>query len=90
MSRPYEEHGFCDACGKRSYLTRKLARRGLRKYHQSDKGSSASGKSGHKRPYQCPAGTGMWHIGQVPDIVVRRGIIAADAIHDSSYRRRTS
>jgi hypothetical protein len=73
------QYMFCDSCRKRGYYTRKAARAGARTYHPNEKGVSV---------YECPEGTGMWHIGHLPRVVVERGTVARAAIFDSSYRRQ--
>jgi hypothetical protein len=72
-------HAYCEPCGKRGFFSRKSARAWLRLKHRSDKGM---------RPYQCPEG--MWHVGHMPDIVRRRGIVSAAAVHEDRARRRSS
>lgn len=51
----------CHHCQKRSYATRKAAKRVLRYLRDRDHGRRVY-------PYRCPAGDG-WHVGHIPTAV---------------------
>lgn len=61
--------GRC-GCGKRAHITRSSAEEHQRRLRQSgDKGS---------RPYRCPEGNGLWHVGHLPDAVIRGDVTATE------------
>lgn len=65
---------FCEPCGKRSYVSRKDARK-VARIHE-----------GHKSPYECPVNPNYWHIGQLwPTIVA--GEETRDQVAARSRRR---
>jgi hypothetical protein len=72
---------YCDDCDKRGYFTRKVARQAARSRHHGDKGL---------RPYECPAGTGLWHLGHMPSAVRNRGILSAAEAAANKRRRAAS
>lgn len=76
-----DEWMHCDIHGKRGYFSRKAAKAAQRANHPDDSGM---------RPYRCDEGTGLWHIGHLPDVVKQRGLVAADVLFDDRKRRRQS
>jgi hypothetical protein len=65
----------CPDCGKRSYSSRKRARKVLRHIADSD----------HMSAYRCHYNSALWHIGHTPT-AVRRGHATRDQI--TTPRRR--
>lgn len=61
---------FCDPCGKQSFTSRKVARR-VRKRIRIDPGRGAL------NAYQCPNGSGYWHLGHLPPIDRARDVLRA-------------
>jgi hypothetical protein len=51
----------CSICNKRSYRSRKDARRAAKTFHPGES----------QRTYECPARAGMWHYGHRPDWVTQ-------------------
>lgn len=54
--------GYCDHCGKVTYLRRQAARRIARRHHP------------HKSCYRCPENDNFWHVGSLPS-EVRQGVV---------------
>lgn len=52
----------CEAHGKLSFRSRKIARLHLRRNHPGEPGMAA---------YECDTGSGMWHVGHLPRQVMR-------------------
>lgn len=67
---PQFMHSFCEACGKRSYPSRRAAKTAARHAHK-----------GSMNAYPCPnrpeGFEPVWHVGHLPD-AVRRGWITKD------------
>ena len=59
MKRSSRAMGWCTKDGKLLYASRKVARQAARE-HVS-----------HKNEYQCSEIPGLWHIGEVPERVIR-------------------
>jgi hypothetical protein len=53
--------GYCDACGKRMYATRKLANKMKKVTFPGD----------HLRSYPCPEDGRYFHIGHMRELVIR-------------------
>lgn len=51
--------GWCDDCGKLSYIDRKTARKVAREHREE-----------HKSLYQCQYRPQLWHVGGLPDAVM--------------------
>jgi hypothetical protein len=49
---------------KRGYLSKREAERAIRMYHPGE----------HLDTFECDLGTGMWHVGHLPDPVIQRGV----------------
>lgn len=52
--------GWCDFHGKLLYSSRKIARKVSKDHHED-----------HKGEYECSVTLGMFHVGGVPDEVIR-------------------
>lgn len=73
------QYTYCEACGKRGYFSRKVARAAREMWHPGEKGI---------RPYDCPEGTGLVHLGHMPQAVRQRGILSAAQAAENSRRKR--
>lgn len=60
----WPDYVTCTEHGKRGYVSKKDAERAARMYHPGE----------HLDVYRCSNGTGLWHIGHLPKVVVRRGV----------------
>jgi hypothetical protein len=60
----YPDYVTCTTHEKRGYHSKKEAERAARIYHPTE----------HLDVYACSNGTGLWHIGHLPEVVVRRGV----------------
>lgn len=65
----------CEVHNKRGYYTRKDANRAARAHHPGE----------HLDAYPCDRGTGLWHIGHLPPVVLKSGVPRAVA---TKKRRR--
>lgn len=65
---------WCDACEKKSYTSRKAARRIARRHTE------------HKAVYRCPTNQLLWHVGRLPERV-RQGEVTRDEFYRYSLRR---
>lgn len=63
MRRSSNAMGWCAPCGKLLYDTRKKAKRIAREHHQA-----------HKSEYPCPVNQILWHVGEVPEEVIKGNI----------------
>lgn len=66
--------GTCESCWKRSYVTRKDAKATIR--HVNDPAM---------RAYRCPAGSGYFHIGHIPQ-AVRDGRMTVGQIYGATVQ----
>lgn len=68
--KPAARYALCRPCGKRAYLTRKVARAAAR-----------AANRGPMQAYPCPntpeGAQAMWHVGHMPQ-VVRQGLVGKD------------
>ena len=67
MSKGQNKNPDYVTCGvhqKRGYYSRREAERAARMYHQGE----------HLDAFPCNLGTGLWHIGHLPAVVVARGV----------------
>lgn len=60
----WPDYVTCTTHDKRGYTSKKDAERAARMYHPGD----------HLDVYECTNGTGLWHFGHLPEVVVRRGV----------------
>ena len=60
MKRTAHAMGFCTPCGKLLYVSRKVARKIARQHREA-----------HKSVYQCPVNQALFHVGGVPNQVIR-------------------
>lgn len=67
MKRSGRAMGWCPVCGKLLYATRKVARQAAREHPDR-----------HMNEFRCDANPAMWHIGGVPDAVIKGEITRSE------------
>lgn len=73
MKRSARAMGWCEFCGKLLYVDRKTAKK-VANQHKED----------HKSVYRCPANGAMFHVGGVPDEVIRGEISRSEYFGSAS------
>lgn len=73
MRRSSHAFGFCELHQKLLYLTRKQARKVARSH-----------KEDHKSVYECPVHPKLYHVGGVPDEVIRGEMTRSEYFKDAS------
>lgn len=68
--------GWCEECGKKTYWSRKEARRIARLHHSS-----------HKSAYPCPINEDWWHVGELSWLVIK-GVYAREDLTSYAQIRR--
>jgi hypothetical protein len=61
----YPDYVTCATHDKRGYYSKKEAERAARMYHPGE----------HLDVFPCSNGTGLWHCGHLPEVVVKRGFV---------------
>lgn len=64
---------WCDACEKKSYTSRKAARRIARRHTE------------HKTVYRCPINQMLWHVGRLAE-AIRQGQVSREEFYSPEYQ----
>lgn len=72
MKRSSRAIGWCPPCRKLLYSDRKTAKKVARAHRE------------HKSEYPCPEQDNMWHVGGVPELVIRGEMTRAEYYKDVS------
>lgn len=76
MSNPIGNLSWCVAHGKKTFASRKTARRAIRLLHDTQ-----------MREYRCDHADGLWHIGHLPQATLRGRMTTREVYAAGRVRR---